>query len=170
MTKQEYKQAANYWVEREDNFVKMPRKELLEDIEVYIKANDTCALATACNEFTRCTPIEYVYIDGAFYIFTEGGKKFKALEENKKVGIAIFDKFSGFSSLKGLQVEGVASMIELDSDEYKNIAKEKGLKLENLKRINHVLYLIKVEVKLFEYINSDFKKKGYSVRQKCSFE
>lgn len=165
MNKEGFKKAAQYWVEREEAMVKMPKEALLENIEEYIKANDTCALATSCSEFTRCTPIEYIYVDGIFYIFTEGGLKFQALAENNKVGIAVFDKFTGFASLKGLQVIGEAFVVDAESAEYQEAAKHKGLKLENLKRMNHFLHLIRVEVKKFEYINSDLKKLGYSVRQ-----
>lgn len=161
----DYKAAADYWVERDNESVKMPESDLLASIEAYVTANDTCALATATEGFIRCTPIEYIYHDGAFYIFTEGGLKFHALEKNKEVAIAVFDKFSGFNNLKGLQVTGTAEVILSDDNRYGEIAKVKGIKLENLKRINHYLHLIKITVSKFAFINSDFKKQGYSIRQ-----
>lgn len=59
-------------------------------MEEYILANKTCALATGAGEFVRCTPIEYTYHHGAFWMFSEGGEKFAALEKNKNVCLAIF--------------------------------------------------------------------------------
>lgn len=81
-------------------------------VEEYIQANNTCALATAAGDFVRCTPLEYTYHDDCFWIFSEGGEKFYALEKNKNVCLVIFDKYEGFGKLKGMQVTGLASIVE----------------------------------------------------------
>ena len=87
-------------------------------MEEYIQANNTCALATAAGDFVRCTPLEYTYHDDCFWIFSEGGEKFYALEKNKNVCLVIFDKYEGFGKLKGMQVTGLASIVEPFSQEY----------------------------------------------------
>lgn len=107
----DYKKAQTYWKEKEASSAKMDAVTVQEKITEYINANNTCALATGADNFVRNTPIEYSYHDGCFWMFSEGGKKFIGLEKNPNVCIAIFDKYTGFGSLKGLQVMGTASIV-----------------------------------------------------------
>lgn len=79
MTHEEYQTAANYW--KNKNRVEMPKEQLKQIITEYIQANNTCALATGTGDYVRCTPIEYSYHDGKFWIFSEGGEKFVGLEK-----------------------------------------------------------------------------------------
>ena len=69
LTHEEYIQAANYWKQKDAQAVKMDRETLEKEVEAYIQENNTCALATGSGEFVRCTPLEYSYHDGAFWIF-----------------------------------------------------------------------------------------------------
>lgn len=114
----DYRKAQNYWKEKEAASVKMDADVLRKKITEYINANNTCALATGADGFIRNTPIEYSYHDGCFWMFSEGGEKFIGLEKNPNVCIAIFDKYAGFGTLKGLQVMGIAQVVEPFSDEY----------------------------------------------------
>ena len=119
-------------------------KMLMSEIEAFICNNDTCALATGFGEFVRCTPIEYTYHDSAFWLFTEGGEKFIYLEHNKNVCIAIFDKFSGFGHLKGMQISGTAQTIETFSEQYIKAAYFKKLPIEALCKMPELIHLIKI--------------------------
>lgn len=110
MTHEDYVKAAAYWKNKEQ--IKMPEEKLKQAVKKYIDENNTCALATGAGDFIRCTPIEYSYHDGKFWMFSEGGEKFIGLEKNKNVCLAIYDKYNGFGSLKSLQVMGTAEMIE----------------------------------------------------------
>lgn len=161
----DYKSAADYWVNIDKKGKQMPREELIESINKFINTNDTCAMATATDDLVRCTPIEYKYVNGKFYLISEGGLKFKALEKNKNVSLAIYDKFSGFSNLKGLQVTGVAEVIEDFSLAYEEGIKARGLNLETLKKRSAVVHLIIVTPTKVEFTNADFKDLGYFVRQ-----
>ena len=91
MTQQEWKQAAEYWEKKDTDSIKMDRDRLKQAIEEYIQANNTCALATGAGDFVRCTPIEYSYHDGCFWMFSEGGRKFEGLSQNLNVCLAIYD-------------------------------------------------------------------------------
>lgn len=165
MTHEEFTRAASYWKVRDADNARMDHDELMKAIFEYLSENDTCALATGKGDFIRCTPIEYTYHDNAFWMFTEGGEKFTGLEENKNVCIAIFDKFKGFGKLKGLQVSGTAVIIEPFSDEYITAAGYRKIPLEALKKMPLPMNLIKITPVKFEFLNSDFKSKGYSSRQ-----
>ena len=85
MTKQEYQAAARYWEEKDADSVKLEQGKLRAMVEEYIQSNNTCALATGTGDYVRCTPIEYSWHDGCFWMFSEGGKKFIGLEKNPNV-------------------------------------------------------------------------------------
>jgi len=143
----DYDAAINYWLKRDKTTARVKETVLKEKIESYIKAHNTCSLATGTTEKIRNTPIEYNYIDGYFYFFSEGGLKFKGLKENKNVSIAIYEPYSGFSSLKSVRADGIASMIEPFSDEYLKILEYKKVPVEMLKKLEHpmnALYSIDV--------------------------
>ena len=163
MTHEEFEKAANYWKNKEQE--KMPEEDLKKAVEEYINANNTCALATGTGDYVRCTPIEYSYYDGKFWMFSEGGKKFIGLEKNENVCLAIYDKYNGFGNLKSIQVMGKAELIEPFSDAYNAHAKIKKIPIDALKKLETPMNLICVTPVKLEVLFSEFKKKGYSSRQ-----
>lgn len=169
MNHKEYQEAAEYWSRKDSQNVKMERSELLRIIEDYIQANNTCALAVGSGSFVRCTPIEYSYCDGAFWMFSEGGQKFVALENNHNVCLAIYDKFDGFGKLKGMQITGIAEMIAPFSKAYIELAEYKKIPLEALKKLQHPMNLIRILPVRIDFLNSKFKKYGYASRQFIEF-
>lgn len=169
MDHEDYQRAAEHWQVKDRNNVNMPEDALHRSIETYILQNNTCALATGTGDFIRCTPIEYAYHEGAFWMFSEGGEKFIGLEKNKHVCLAIYDKYDGFGSLKGMQVMGTAEMIEPFSKEYEEAAEFKNIPLTALKQLPEPMNLIKVVPAEIDFLNSDFKKDGYASRQKMVF-
>lgn len=161
----DYKAAANYWFEKDKFAVKMNPEELKAEIEEFLKKHKVCALATAAGDFVRCTPIEYNYVDGCFYLFSEGGLKFRALESNKHVCLAVFQESADFGNLAGLQVTGTAEIVELWSEEYMRIAAFKKIPVEVLKKLPRPMNLIKIVPEVYDFLESDLKKKGYGSRQ-----
>lgn len=170
MNHEDYEKAANYWKEKDADNVCMLEEQLKKAVDDYILANNICTLATGFDEFVRCTPIEYTYHDGAFWMFSEGGEKFHALEHNKNVCIAIYDKYEGFGKLKGLQVTGRAQIVEPFSEEYIAATEFKKIPIEALKKLTQPMHLIRVVPVKVEFLSSDFKKEGYAVRQKLVCE
>jgi uncharacterized protein YhbP (UPF0306 family) len=161
----DYDAASNYWILKDKTAKKMEPTELMSRVEQFIKAHNTCALATGTDEFVRCTPIEYNYLNGAFYLFSEGGLKFKALRDNKKVCLAIYEPYSGFGTLKGMQVSGIAEIIELFSEEYDQLLAYKKIPKEALQKLPQPLNLIKIRPTVIDYLDSELKKEGYGSRQ-----
>lgn len=166
----DYDKAADFWVEKDKDAIKMPEEELKKEIEAFLQKRQICALATSSGDFVRNTAIEYNYIDGNFYLFSEGGQKFRALKDNKHVCLAIFDPVMSFTELHSLQVTGVATILEPEDEEYIRIAKIKKLSLEALKKLSHPLHLIKITPTVYDLLESDLKKKGYSSRQELVCE
>ncbi len=163
MTQEEYIKASEYWKNKKG--VEMPKELLLKKAEEYIQANNTLALATGTGDYIRCTPLEYSYHDGKFWIFTEGGEKFIGLEKNKNVSLAIFDKYNGFGKISSIQIMGKAEVIEPFSDLYNSHAAIKKIPIEALKRLESPMHLLCITPKEMILLFSDFKKDGYDSRQ-----
>ncbi len=165
MYQPDYDLAASHWIERDRDSVHMETADLKEKIESFISAHNTCALATASADMVRITPIEYNFVKGCFYFFSEGGLKFKGLKVNKNVGIAIFEPYCGFGQLKSLQVQGEAVMVEPFSDEYLMLMEHKKIPVEAMKKLPQSMNLIKVVPTTYDYLDSDLKKDGFGSRQ-----
>lgn len=170
MTKQEYQAAARYWEEKDADSVKLEQSKLRPMVEEYIQSNNTCALATGTGDYVRCTPIEYSWHDGCFWMFSEGGKKFIGLEKNPNVCLAIYDKYEGFGKLHGMQVMGLAELVEPFSPRYNAHAAHKKISLDVLRKLPTPMHLICVRPTRIDCLFSDFKKLGCAPRQTLFLE
>ena len=85
-----YEAAAEFWLEKDKDAVKMPPDELRKELDGFLKGEKVCTLAVADGDFVRCTPLTYAYREGRFYIFSEAGLKFRALAKNKNVAFAVY--------------------------------------------------------------------------------
>ena len=170
MANKEYKAAARYWDEKDAKSIKLDQNQLKTMVEEYILANNTCALATGAGEYVRCTPIEYSWHDGFFWMFSEGGKKFIGLEKNPQICLAIFDRYDGFGKLHGMQIMGTAELIEPFSEEYALHAVFKKIPLDALRRLPSPMHLIRVRPTQIDCLFSDFKELGCSPRQTLLFQ
>lgn len=166
----DYDEQSKYWLEKVSGSKRMDPEELSVWIESFIRARKTCALATASLDFVRCTPIEYNYVDGNFYLFSEGGLKFRALKDNKNVSLSIFDPFDGFGNLKGLQVQGKAEMIEPFSTEYDKLLNYKNIPKDRMTALPKPMNLIKVIPESYDLLDSKLKQKGVDIRQHYEME
>ena len=166
MTTEEYKEATNYWKVKE--YKEMPVDQLKPIVEEYLANSSVCALATGSGDYVRCTPLEYSYHDGSFWIFTEGGEKFIGLEKNDNVSLAVFDKNPGFGELKSVQVMGKAVIIEPMSSEYIAHAEYKKIPIAALQKLadqGHPMHLLCIKPVKMDVLFSEFKKLGYDSRQ-----
>lgn len=167
MTQEQFKKAADYWKKKDRKC--MPQDQLKKAVENYINTNNVCALATGTGDYVRCTPLEYSYHDGKFWIFSEGGEKFIGLSENENVCLAIFDGYDGFHNLKSIQVMGKAEIIEPFSESYNAHAEYKKIPLSALEKLEQPMNLICIIPTKIEALFSDFKKDGYDARQTLLF-
>lgn len=165
MTDEAYQAAARYWEEKDAVSVRLEQDKLRAMVEEYIQSNNTCALATGTGDYVRCTPIEYSWHDGAFWMFSEGGKKFIGLQSNPHVCLAIYDRYEGFGKLHGMQVMGLAELVEPFSEAYNAHAIWKKLSLEFLRRLESPMHLLRVRPTRIECLFSDFKELGCAPRQ-----
>ena len=170
MTTEEYKEAANYWQAKERK--EMPPEQLKPIVDEYLRASSVCALATGTGDYVRCTPLEYSYHDGKFWIFTEGGEKFIGLEKNDNVSLAVFDKNPSFGELKSVQVMGKVTIIEPMSAEYIAHAEYKKIPVAVLQKLadqGKPMHLLCIKPTKIDVLFSSFKKQGYDSRQILNF-
>lgn len=164
-----YQKASQFWLVKEKDVVSLEKKKLLERIEKFILSHNTLALATGYDGEVRSTPVEYNYYDGFFYIFSEGGLKFKYLEKNKNVSACIFDSYTGFCSIHSLQIKGHCHIIAKEDEEYDSILVKKGLDKKALEKMKVEFYIIKIIPERYDFLDSSLKKEGFSNRQHYIF-
>ena len=170
MNTSDYRAAANFWKDKETNA--MPTAELKNIVEEYLRESNICALATGTGDYVRCTPLEYSYHDGCFWIFTEGGEKFIGLEKNENVSLSVYDKNPNFGELRSVQVMGKAAIVEPMSEEYIAHAEYKKVPVTALQKLadqGHPMHLICVTPVRMDVLFSEFKKQGYDSRQALKY-
>lgn len=165
MTPKECEQAANYWSSKEAKASRMAEEELRAQIDSFLGSHDVCALACGSDDFVRCTPLEYAWRDGAIWIFSEGGLKFRALAHNDNVSVAVFEPNCKFGKLESAQVTGVAHVVDPESDEFTSAAAAKGLPANALSKLKAMLHLIKIEPSRIDFLCSSLKARGFDSRQ-----
>ena len=162
--------AARYWDKKDAGSVKLDREKLRTIVENYIQDNNTCALATGAGNYVRCTPIEYSYHDGCFWLFSEGGRKFIGLAENPQVCLAIFDSYEGFGKLHGVQVMGRAELVEPFCEAYNAHAAFQKIPLAALQKLSSPMHLICIHPTRMDCLFSEFKELGCGSRQTLILE
>lgn len=170
MAEIDWEAAANHWTAKEPDEARMLEEELLAKIDEFLARHKVCALACAGAGIVRNTPVEYLYAEGAFLIFSEGGLKFKALHENRDVCLAVYDDDPSFGSLAGLQVTGRAEVLEPFGDEYAHACELRNIPVERLEKLSFAMNIIKVVPVRYDYLDSSLKERGYSSRQHIDFE
>ena len=129
----DWEAAANHWIAQESAETRMPAADLVTEIEAFLARHKICTLATAGNGIVRNTTVEYLYAEGAFWIISEGGQKFRTLQANRNVCLAIHDDDISFATLAGLQVTGTAEVVEPFGEDYAHACELRGLPMERLR-------------------------------------
>ena len=166
----DFKRFQQFWVEQQKTAVHMDSEKVFEHVENFIRNHNTCGFATGYGDYVRCTPIEYTYMDGAFWFVSEGGNKFIGLEMNRNVSLAIFEYYGNPKDSHGLQVMGKAEFYSNTSDEFKKLLAFKGIPYDALKAAKVEVAVFRIVPYRFEMYDTDFVKMGYDVRQIISLE
>lgn len=170
MEKEKYQRAENHWKRHDIVASRMPEGAVRKTADAFIATHATCALATACSDRVRCTPLEYNWLDGRIYIFSEGGEKFHALSENKNVCLAIFEPSSDFGDLSSIQITGTAEILEIGCARYSKVLEYKGYSENAIRKMPTPLYLIEITPLKMELLFSKFKDQGYDSRQRIIWQ
>ena len=170
MSEMDYEAAASYWDGKER--AEMPSDQVRAWVEAFLGEKGVCALATGAGGYVRCTPLEFSYHDGAVWIFTEGGRKFVGLAKNKRVSVAVFDQDPGFGSLRSVQIQGMAEVVEPMSDGYIAHAEHKKVPVAALQKLvdaGRPMNLLRIVPSRADVLCSEFKAQGFDSRQVLEF-
>lgn len=152
----------------ERNRKHLSKEELEKEIIDYLSKRQVCSLATCGKDGApRISMVNYVNEGLTLYIFSEGGKKFKNLNENNQVSVGIADHYKVFDALRGVNIWGIADIFTEKDKEFsqsmrlfepifKDFEKQIGISIEFPKGI---LRIIRVTPKKMVYYHN---RKGIS--------
>ena len=139
---------------------RLTQDELKKKIIEFLEENRICTLATCSNNIPRSTPVRYRSKDLTIYILTEGGMKVKNIKENPSVSVSLCGCYSGFQSVRGLQIWGKAEIINsedkeryLEARKIINIEEREDLKQMGIKDIRPDMKVIKIEIEIARYLS-----------------
>ncbi len=99
----------------------------------------------------------------------EAGQKMENIKENPHVSVGIFAPYTGWMSVKGVQVTGEATLINKDDKEFKEGLEvyqwQKSAKEIGLDQLPESFRLLKVQTHAIEMLDISLKTKGYAPRQ-----
>jgi general stress protein 26 len=142
------------------------REDLEHLILDLLEGESVCVIATCHENIPRASTVEFFPLGTKLYILTEGGKKVENISENPRVCIAIHAPFSGWNSVRGVQITGTAEIAGKGSREF-----QEGLEAYcNRRGLGHCtlpasMTVIKVTPIRIEYVDTSLEKRGYNVRQ-----
>lgn len=133
---------------------------LRERIMAFLQENPICTLATCSHNIPRSTPVRFRSRGLDLYILAEGGMKIKNLLENPSVSVSLYGPYSGFQSVKGLQLWGKAEIINPeDGERYReanrivNLEGRQDLKDLGIDKLRHNMKAIKITIERARYLS-----------------
>ncbi len=139
---------------------KLTDEELKKKIEQFLDRNRICALSTCYNNSPRSTPVRYRSKGLTIYIVTEGGGKIKNIMKNHSVSVSLFGDYSGFQSVKGLQIWGKAEIIAPNKKESHaealkvlQLKERDDLKEIDIDDVRKDMYIIKIDTQKARYLD-----------------
>jgi general stress protein 26 len=148
----------------------MSNIELESLISGFMKTQGMCVLATCDDAVPRASAVEFFPEGTTIYILTEGGRKVANIAKNNNVSAAIHTQFTGWDTIKGIQITGTAEIGRSGSkifDEGVNAYKDRrGLKNVS---IPDFMYILKITPKKIEYLDTTLKAKGLEAKHVLNY-
>ena len=151
--------------------LELSRHEVEKLIIRFLETCSLCVIATCSDSIPRASTVEFFPIGTTLYILTEGGQKIKNIKKNPHVSIAIRGEFTGWSTVKGLQITGSAEIGRRGSEIFKE-----GLLAYKIRRrsensgLPSFMNVIKVKPAKMEYLDTTLSGKGYKVKHLIEFK
>lgn len=120
LTEEEREQMIDQYLKRMNIKRKhLSKEELEEEITDYLSKKHPCSLATCGKDgVPRISVVDYINDGLSIYILSEGGEKFKNIQENKKVAIGIGTSARTSLSVRGVNIWGIAEVFTDDTPEF----------------------------------------------------
>jgi nitroimidazol reductase NimA-like FMN-containing flavoprotein (pyridoxamine 5'-phosphate oxidase superfamily) len=148
------------------------KQELEKEIIDYLGKKHPCSLATCgADGIPRISVVDYINDGIVIYILSEGGDKFKNIQENDQVAIGIGTSARTSLSVRGVNIWGTAEIFTDETKEFAHALElfkpiiqsmEKSMGGEPLKIPKGILRLIRVTPsKMVYHHNSNGIKNAY---------
>jgi general stress protein 26 len=149
----------------------MERKNLEQRIAEFLKEQALCVISTCFREIPRASTVEYFPAGTTLYVLTEGGKKIENIKQTRRVSVAVHAPFSGWQSVKGIQITGTAE-IGVQGDTVFEEGKKAYMVRKGLKKavLPDFMKVIKVTPQKIEYLDASLPGEGYSASQILHYE
>jgi len=137
----------------------LSEKELKDCIKTFLEENCICTLATCSNDFPRATILRYKSRDLKIYFLTEGGGKMHNIMENARVAVTVCGGYTGFQSVKGLQVWGRAVIVKPSDPAYAegcriiNLAARQDLQEAGLNQDIPEMFLVRIDIERARFLS-----------------
>ena len=120
LTEEEREQMIDQYLERMNIKRKhLSKEELEKEITDYLSKKHPCSLATCGKDgVPRISVVDYINDGLTIYILSEGGEKFKNIQENNKVAIGIGTSARTSLSVRGVNIWGIAEVFTDDTPEF----------------------------------------------------
>ncbi len=120
LTEEEREQMVDQYLERMNIERKhLSKGELEKEITDYLSKKHPCSLATCGKDgVPRISVVDYINDGITIYILSEGGEKFKNIQENNKVAIGIGTSARTSLSVRGINIWGIAEVFTDDTPEF----------------------------------------------------
>jgi general stress protein 26 len=150
--------------------MELSKKELEYLIINFMKTQGMCVLATCSENAPRASAVEFFPIGTTIYVLTEGGRKVDNIAVNKNVSVAIHTPFTGWDSIKGVQITGTAEAGKSGSRIF-----EEGEEAYKMRRRLKSVYIpgcmsfIKVTPQKIEYLDTTLKARKLGIRHVLTY-
>lgn len=138
----------------------MNDEDLERMIAAFMKTQGMCVLSTCSGGEPRASAVEFFPVGTTIYVLTEGGRKIENIENNPYVSVAIHTQFTGWDSIKGIQISGKAEIGESGSKVFDEgveaYRRRRGLKSVS---VPSFMRIIKVTPLKIEYLDTTLRAK-----------
>jgi len=142
----------------------LTNQELEHLIDLLLKEQSLCVIATCSDNIPRASTVEYFPMAKTIYILTEGGVKIENIDHNPNVSIAIHATFSGWQTVRGIQITGLAEIGRRGSRVYEEGLDAFSARKGQISIVPDIISVIKVKPNKIEYIDTSLGNKGFKVR------
>jgi Pyridoxamine 5'-phosphate oxidase len=149
---------------------KLPKKALAARISKFLRGRNMCVLATCSQGVPRATPIEYHSDGTTLYMMVEAGRKIENIRANPNVSVGVYGPYTGWLSVRGAQISGVATLLTVaDGEEYIRAAAvypwKKFVRDLGLEKLPANARFLRIESAVIEYVDMSLKLEGYAANQ-----
>lgn len=133
---------------------RMTAEELKQEIWKFLKEHKEGSLGTCLNDVPRSSPVQYVVGDDlTTYVFSAGGDKFKAIEQNPNVCLLVNTNYIDYRRIKGVQIFGKVTT-SIDNPQLFDEAKKYHPEPYQLEHERREIKIVKIEPEEIVYLDS----------------